>query len=66
MKFRQNQTVQLLGVGIPGVITIGIPGIFLPGFKIASPAYEVQWVDGTKDIRMEEELSAITALRFEE
>lgn len=45
MKFLIAQTVQLKGVGIPGVIFKVLPE-FKTAAGIINEAYAVQWVDG--------------------
>jgi hypothetical protein len=57
-----SQTVQLKGVGIPGMISKVLPA-FKIGDKVIKEAYAVLWVDGTEDVRMAEELSLIKMLR---
>ncbi|QQG32316.1 hypothetical protein CkP1_0219 [Citrobacter phage CkP1] len=61
-KYSIFQTVQLLGSGIPGVISDVTEGI--PQYNI-SPAYEVDWVDGNRSVHMEEEISPIYRLKEE-
>lgn len=57
-----SQTVQLKGVGIPGMISKVLPSFTWAGIVIEE-AYLVLWVDGTEDIRMASELSLIKCLR---
>ncbi|AKU43871.1 hypothetical protein CPT_Merlin225 [Citrobacter phage Merlin] len=59
-KYMIFQTVQLKGSGIPGVISDVANGI--PRYK-TQPAYEVDWVDGTRSVHMEEEISPISQLK---
>ncbi|CAH1615546.1 hypothetical protein UGJNECP4_00217 [Escherichia phage UGJNEcP4] len=57
-----SQTVQLKGIGIPGMISKVLPAFKING-KVIKEAYAVLWVDGTEDVRMAEELSLIKMLR---
>ena len=50
MKYHILQPVQLCKGGIPGVICDTAEAIQEYGVQ---PAYEVQWVDGNTDIRLE-------------
>ncbi|QAX99959.1 hypothetical protein EcWhh1_27 [Escherichia phage EcWhh-1] len=62
MQLFLSQTVQLKGVGIPGMISKVLPAFKING-KVIKEAYAVLWVDGTEDVRMVEELSLIKMLR---
>lgn len=57
-----GQTVELKGVGIPGLISKVLPPFKLGGVQVKE-AYIVSWVDGTSDIRMGKELSPIKGLK---
>lgn len=62
MKFFLGQTVELKGVGIPGLISKVLPAFKLGDVQIKE-AYIVSWVDGNEDIRMGDELSPIYGLK---
>lgn len=62
MQLFLSQTVQLKGVGIPGMISKVLPAFQLGNISIKE-AYAVLWVDGTEDVRMSGELSVIKCLR---
>lgn len=62
MKLFVSQTVQLKGVGIPGMISKVLPSFKLGNVTIQE-AYAVLWVDGTEDVRMGSELSVIKHLK---
>ncbi|QHR70598.1 hypothetical protein dhaeg_54 [Escherichia phage dhaeg] len=62
MQLFLSQTVQLKGVGIPGMISKVLPGFKL-GNATIKEAYTVLWVDGTEDVRMGSELSVIKCLK---
>ena len=62
MQLFLSQTVQLKGVGIPGMISKVLPAFKFDGIVIKE-AYLVLWVDGTEDVRMSSELSVIKCLR---
>lgn len=62
MQLFLSQTVQLKGVGIPGMISKVLPAFKLSNTQIKE-AYIVLWVDGTEDVRMSGELSVIKCLR---
>lgn len=56
MKYHILQTVLLRKGGIPGVICDTAEAI--PEYGV-QPAYEVQWVDGNTDIRLECEIKPL-------
>lgn len=58
MKYRILQPVQMRKGGIPGVICDTAKAI--PQYGV-QPAYEVQWVDGNTDIRLECEIEPLKA-----
>lgn len=62
MQLFLSQTVQLKGMGIPGMISKVLPAFKL-GNATIKEAYTVLWVDGTEDVRMSSELSVIKCLR---
>ena len=62
MQLFLSQTVQLKGVGIPGMISKVLPAFKLGNISIKE-AYAVLWVDGTEDVRMGQELSVIRCLK---
>lgn len=62
MQLFLSQTVQLKGVGIPGMISKVLPAFKFGGIVIKE-AYVVLWVDGTEDVRMGSELSVIKCLK---
>ncbi len=62
MKFFLGQTVELKGVGIPGLISKVLPSFKWSGIQIKE-AYIVFWVDGNEDLRMGDELSPIYGLK---
>lgn len=62
MQLFLSQTVQLKGIGIPGMISKVLPAFKL-GNATIKEAYTVLWVDGTEDIRMGGELSVIKCLK---
>lgn len=62
MQLFLSQTVQLKGMGIPGMISKVLPAFKLGNVTIKE-AYTVLWVDGTEDVRMSSELSVIKCLR---
>ena len=62
MKFFLGQTVELKGVGIPGLISKVLPPLKWSGVQIKE-AYIVFWVDGNEDLRMGDELSPIYGLK---
>lgn len=51
MKFFLDQTVELKGVGIPGLISKVLPAFKLGDVQVKE-AYIVSWVDGNEDLRM--------------
>lgn len=59
-KYMIFQTVQLKGSGIPGVISDVSDGI--PKYQL-QPGYEIDWVDGTRSVHLEEEISPISQLK---
>lgn len=62
MKFFLDQTVELKGVGIPGLISRVLPAFKLGDVQVKE-AYIVSWVDGNEDLRMGDELSPIYGLK---
>ncbi|QXN69741.1 hypothetical protein KELASSE_212 [Escherichia phage vB_EcoM_Kelasse] len=62
MKFFLGQTVELKGVGIPGLISKVLPAFKLGDVQVKD-AYIVSWVDGNEDLRMGDELSPIYGLK---
>ncbi|UNI73255.1 hypothetical protein [Escherichia phage CLB_P2] len=62
MQLFLSQTVQLKGIGIPGMISKVLPAFKL-GNATIKEAYTVLWVDGTEDVRMGSELSVIKCLK---
>lgn len=62
MKFFLGQTVELKGVGIPGLIS-KVLSAFKSGDLQIKEAYIVSWVDGNEDLRMGNELSPIYGLK---
>lgn len=62
MKFFLGQTVELKGVGIPGLISKVLPAFKLGDVQVKE-AYIVSWVDGNEDLRMGDELSPIYGLK---
>lgn len=62
MQLFLSQTVQLKGIGIPGMISKVLPAFKL-GNVIIKEAYTVLWVDGTEDVRMRSELEVIKSLK---
>lgn len=62
MQLFLSQTVQLKGIGIPGMISKVIPAFKLGNVTIKE-AYAVLWVDGTEDVRMGSELEIIKSLK---
>ncbi|WVT33324.1 hypothetical protein PS49_220 [Aeromonas phage PS49] len=62
MKYHILQPVQLCKGGIPGVICDTAEAIQEYGVQ---PAYEVQWVDGNTDIRLECEIEPLKAANDE-
>ncbi|QUD16140.1 hypothetical protein SYGD1_126 [Escherichia phage vB_EcoM_SYGD1] len=62
MKFFLGQTVELKGVGIPGLISKVLPAFKWRDVQIKE-AYIVSWVDGNEDLRMDDELSPIYGLK---
>jgi hypothetical protein len=62
MQLFLSQTVQLKGIGIPGMISKVLPAFKL-GNATIKEAYTVLWVDGTEDVRMGGELSVIKSLK---
>lgn len=62
MKFFLDQTVELKGVGIPGLISKVLPAFKLGDVQVKE-AYIVSWVDGNEDLRMGDELSPIYGLK---
>lgn len=62
MKFFLGQTVELKGVGIPGLISKVLPAFKLGDVQVKE-AYIVFWVDGNEDLRMGDELSPIYGLK---
>lgn len=62
MKFYKSQTVELKSEGMPGIISKVLPELRDDNHQYAKEAYEVHWVDGTKNIHMGEELSPIYGL----
>lgn len=62
MKFFLGQTVELKGVGIPGLIS-KVLSAFKSGNLQIKEAYIVSWVDGNEDLRMGDELSPIYGLK---
>lgn len=62
MQLVLSQTVQLKGIGIPGMISKVLPAFKLGDVTIKE-AYTVLWVDGTEDVRMGQELSVIKCLK---
>lgn len=62
MKYHILQAVQLRKGGIPGVICDTAEAI--PEYGV-QPAYEVQWVDGNNDIRLECEIEPLKAANDE-
>ncbi|HAX4052787.1 hypothetical protein [Escherichia phage vB-Eco-KMB38] len=62
MQLFLSQTVQLKGIGIPGMISKVLPAFKL-GNSTIKEAYTVLWVDGTEDVRMGGELSVIKSLK---
>lgn len=62
MQLFLSQTVQLKGVGIPGMISKVLPAFKL-GNATIKEAYTVLWVDGTEDVRMGSELEVIKSLK---
>ena len=61
MKFFLGQTVELKGVGIPGLIS-KVLSAFKSGDLQIKEAYIVSWVDGNEDLRMGDEWSPIYGL----
>lgn len=62
MKFFLGQTVELKGVGIPGLISKVLSAFKLGDVQVKE-AYIVSWVDGNEDLRMGDELSPIYGLK---
>lgn len=62
MKFFLGQTVELKGVGIPGLISKVLPAFKLGDVQVKE-AYIVSWVDGNEELRMGDELSPIYGLK---
>lgn len=62
MKFFLGQTVELKGVGIPGLISKVLPAFKLGDVQVKD-AYIVSWVDGNENLRMGDELSPIYGLK---
>lgn len=62
MQLFLSQTVQLKGMGIPGMISKVLPAFKL-GNATIKEAYTVLWVDGTEDVRMRSELEVIKSLK---
>lgn len=62
MQLFLSQTVQLKGIGIPGMISKVLPAFKLGNTQIKE-AYTVLWVDGTEDVRMSSELEIIKSLK---
>lgn len=62
MQLFLSQTVQLKGIGIPGMISKVLPAFKLGNVTIKK-AYAVLWVDGTEDVRMSSELEVIKNLK---
>lgn len=62
MKFFLGQTVELKGIGIPGLISKVLPAFKLGDVQVKD-AYIVFWVDGNEDLRMGDELSPIYGLK---
>ncbi|AHY83405.1 TPA: hypothetical protein ACGBCK_003689 [Escherichia coli] len=62
MKFFLGQTVELKGVGIPGLISKVLPAFKLGDVQVKE-AYIVSWVDGNEDLHMGDELSPIYGLK---
>ncbi|AUV59574.1 hypothetical protein SA20RB_200 [Escherichia phage vB_EcoM_SA20RB] len=62
MKFFLGQTVELKGIGIPGLISKVLPAFKLGDVQVKD-AYIVSWVDGNEDLRMGDELSPIYGLK---
>lgn len=62
MKFFLGQTVELKGVGIPGLISKVLPAFKLGDVQVKE-AYIVSWVDGNEDLRIGDELSPIYGLK---
>lgn len=62
MQLFLSQTVQLKGIGIPGMISKVLPAFKLGDVTIKE-AYTVLWVDGTEDVRMGGELAVIKCLK---
>lgn len=62
MQLFLSQTVQLKGIGIPGMISKVLHAFKING-NVIKEAYAVLWVDGTEDVRMSQELSVIKCLK---